>query len=271
MSEALALPIDQVVTIDDIKDADTNGQVLLFNGDDWAASNPDFRSNLFRIQDSTVATKKLAFNLSNILNPLTAFVPGTGVDAEIYLPIKIDSDNLMVGESKYNDINLASSNACFGVLAGASLADGSGNACMGIGSGATLTNGQYNACLGYNSLSTPAVASRNICLGAAADVAEGVNDCVVLGYDIQATTSGQFKLRSPAAGQIHGRAVLVGGTVTVNSTSVTANTNIFVTCQVPGGTPGFLRVSARVANTSFTILSSSGADTSTVAYLLIEP
>jgi hypothetical protein len=42
-------------------------------------------------------------------------------------------------------------------------------------------------------------------------------------------------------------------------------------CQTPGGTPGFLRVSARTAATSFTILSSSGTDTSVVAWLLVEP
>lgn len=67
-----------------------------------------------------------------------------------------------------------------------------------------------------------------------------------------------------------GLATLVGGTVTVTNNTVTANTRIFLTCQVPGGTPGFLRISTRVANTSFTILSSSAADTSQVAYLMIE-
>jgi hypothetical protein len=68
-----------------------------------------------------------------------------------------------------------------------------------------------------------------------------------------------------------GVATLVGGTVTVNTTNVTANSRIFVCCQTPGGTPGFLRISARVAATSFTILSSSGTDTSIVAYQIFEP
>jgi hypothetical protein len=68
-----------------------------------------------------------------------------------------------------------------------------------------------------------------------------------------------------------GRSTLVGGTVTVANTSVTATSEIFLTCQVPGGTPGFLRVSARVAATSFTILSSSGTDTSVVGWLIVEP
>jgi hypothetical protein len=66
-----------------------------------------------------------------------------------------------------------------------------------------------------------------------------------------------------------GRAVLVGGTVTVANTSVTATDEIHLTSQVDGGTPGFLRVSARVVGTSFTITSGSGTDTSTVAWFIV--
>lgn len=69
----------------------------------------------------------------------------------------------------------------------------------------------------------------------------------------------------------HGRATLVGGTITVSDTSITANSRIFVTSNVDGGTPGWLRVSARVVGASFTITSSSGTDTSQVDYLIIEP
>ncbi|MFJ3812586.1 hypothetical protein ACIPWE_40285 [Streptomyces sp. NPDC090073] len=68
-----------------------------------------------------------------------------------------------------------------------------------------------------------------------------------------------------------GLATLVAGTVTVNTTAVTANTRVFLTAQSTGGTAGAVRVSARVAGTSFTITSTSGTDTSTVAWLLVEP
>lgn len=68
-----------------------------------------------------------------------------------------------------------------------------------------------------------------------------------------------------------GTATLVAGTVTVANTSVTATTRIFLTSNTDGGTVGFLRVSARTAGTNFTITSSSGTDTSTVAWLLVEP
>lgn len=68
-----------------------------------------------------------------------------------------------------------------------------------------------------------------------------------------------------------GTATLTAGTVTVSNTAVTANSRIFLTAQNTGGTPGALRVSARTAGTSFTITSSSGTDTSTVAYEIFEP
>lgn len=68
-----------------------------------------------------------------------------------------------------------------------------------------------------------------------------------------------------------GVTTLVAGSSVVATTAVTANSRILVTSQVDGGTPGFLRVSTRSAGTNFTIASSSGADTSTVAWMLVEP
>lgn len=68
-----------------------------------------------------------------------------------------------------------------------------------------------------------------------------------------------------------GVATLVAGTVTVANTSVTANSRVFLTAQTTGAAPGALRISARVAATSFTITSTSATDTSSVAWLLVEP
>jgi hypothetical protein len=68
-----------------------------------------------------------------------------------------------------------------------------------------------------------------------------------------------------------GTAVLVGGTKAVATTAVTANSRIYITSNVDGGTPGWLRVSTRTAGTSFTITSSSATDTSTVAWMIVEP
>ncbi len=67
-----------------------------------------------------------------------------------------------------------------------------------------------------------------------------------------------------------GTAVLSAGTVTIANTSVTANSRIFLTSQANGGTPGFLRITAKTVATSFVITSSNAADTSTVAWMIIE-
>ena len=82
--------------------------------------------------------------------------------------------------------------------------------------------------------------------------------------------SGGFQVKE-GSNLKQGAVTLVGGTLVVANTSVTANSRIFLTSQADGGTPGFLRVSARTAGTSFTILSSSGTDTSLVAYEIFEP
>ena len=68
-----------------------------------------------------------------------------------------------------------------------------------------------------------------------------------------------------------GTATLVAGTKLVATTEVTANSRIFLTTNTPGGGIGALYVSARIAGTSFTITSTSATETSTVAWLIVEP
>lgn len=64
-----------------------------------------------------------------------------------------------------------------------------------------------------------------------------------------------------------GSATLVGGTVTVSNTIVTASSIIMLTRRVSGGTPGYLTYT-RTAGTSFTVTSTSGTDTSTFDYII---
>lgn len=66
-----------------------------------------------------------------------------------------------------------------------------------------------------------------------------------------------------------GQATLTAGTVTVANTSVTANTRPFLSRMAAGGTTGQLSCTVS-AGVSFTITSSSGTDTSSVNWLLIE-
>lgn len=65
-----------------------------------------------------------------------------------------------------------------------------------------------------------------------------------------------------------GTSTLVGGTVTVATTSVSSTSKIFLTPQTTYPNTGFLSVSNVVASTSFTIWSSNAADTNQVAWMI---
>jgi hypothetical protein len=70
-----------------------------------------------------------------------------------------------------------------------------------------------------------------------------------------------------------GLATLVAGTVTVSTTKVTANSRIFLEVQSLGGVSvaNAIAITARSAGISFTITSASVIDTSSVAWIIIEP
>lgn len=70
-----------------------------------------------------------------------------------------------------------------------------------------------------------------------------------------------------------GVATLVGGTVVVANTSVTAQSRIFLTPQTLGTVtdPSALGVSARTPGVSFTVLADQATDTSIIAYEIFEP
>lgn len=99
----------------------------------------------------------------------------------------------------------------------------------------------------------------------------GAGDVQVSTGDLSVETAGKgLKIKEGSNAKM-GIATLVGGTVVVSTTAVTANSRIMLTHQNSSGTVGFVIVSARTAATSFTILSSSGTDTSNIAWMIVEP
>jgi hypothetical protein len=70
-----------------------------------------------------------------------------------------------------------------------------------------------------------------------------------------------------------GIVALVGGVAVVNTNKVTANSRIFLTSQSLGTIlrPTGVGVTARVAGVSFTITSMDITDTSSVAWMIVEP
>lgn len=109
-------------------------------------------------------------------------------------------------------------------------------------------------------------AAREVILGRTA-----ANQLSLTTSDFRIATAGRGLMVAEGSNAKMGTATLTAGAATVSTTAVTANSRIFLTNQALGGTAGFLRVSARTAGTSFTITSSSGTDTSTVAWMIVEP
>lgn len=66
-----------------------------------------------------------------------------------------------------------------------------------------------------------------------------------------------------------GTATLVAGTVNVSYSGTGPSTVVLVSRLVPGGTAGTLSVPSITVNSGFTISSSSGSDTSSVAWLAV--
>ena len=87
--------------------------------------------------------------------------------------------------------------------------------------------------------------------------------------NVQMTTAGNKLKIATGPNASMGTATLVGGTVTVSTTAVSSSSTIFLTCDTPGGTQGFLSRGTIVNATSFVINSSSGTDTSTVNWIII--
>lgn len=108
------------------------------------------------------------------------------------------------------------------------------------------------------------------------DVAVGRTGAGVLGVSqgsLAVTTAGQGLQVKEGANAKMGTAVLNGVTeVTVATTAVTASSRILLTVQAPGGTiGGAAYVSSRVPGTSFGIKGLVALDTSTVAWMIVEP
>jgi hypothetical protein len=98
------------------------------------------------------------------------------------------------------------------------------------------------------------------------------SDFASLGHISTAVAGGGYRVKEGSNARM-GVATLVDGTVTVANTSVTASTRILLTVQSLGTVtvPKAVAVTARVADTSFTITSEDATDTSVVAWLLVEP
>lgn len=139
-----------------------------------------------------------------------------------------------------------------------------GKALTGFVSGAGTVAATDTILQGFNKLNGNVALKANIASPTfTGDVNASTGNMLIstLGKGLQVKTGTNSKM---------GVAVLVGGTVTVANTSVTANSRIYLTPQADGGTPGWPRITAKTVGTSFVITSSSASDTSTIAWHIVE-
>lgn len=188
------------------------------------------------------------------------------------------ANNTVVGADSFNGSSLTTANAntILGKGVGKLITTASSCIMLGNASGARTTTqsnelfidnqdrttyaGQQTGSLMYGTFNATA-SSQTLAINAAVSVPNNISISTA-GYGLKIKEGSNAKM---------GTSILVGGTVTVSNTSVTATSRIMLTAQDNGGTIGFLSISARTAATSFTILSSSGLDTSTVAWMIVEP
>jgi hypothetical protein len=134
------------------------------------------------------------------------------------------------------------------------------------GTGITATTGNITASAGNISASgavtggTGVIATTGNLTATAGNLAlNGVGSKVVINAS------------APSTASVGTSVAMTAGSVTVSTTAVTASSKIFLSANTAGGTPGVLNAptASIVAGTSFVINSSSGTDTSTVNWWIV--
>ena len=95
-----------------------------------------------------------------------------------------------------------------------------------------------------------------------------LSDKLTVNSDIEIAAGSGLKIGTSGGAATVGTAALVSGTVTINTTAVTASSKIFLTSQYCDNC-GFLYISVIMSGTSFTITSSNASDASSVHWLII--
>ena len=218
-----------------------------------------------------------SFNIASGLSALQQITSATYTTAigNFALPsLTSTANNTALGSNAGSSTNTGANNTYLGAFTGGTVTTGSNTISIGYNCDvpSATANGQMsigNIIYGFANTGTGATPSTGrIVIGSATD--DGVNKLQVAGSVAVSTVGSGLRVKEGANAK-QGTVVLVAGLATVANTSVTATSRIFVCGQVDGGATGSLRVATRTPGVSFGIVSSSVADTSTVAYEMFEP
>lgn len=191
-------------------------------------------------------------------------------------------------------------NTAVGVDALELLTNGNSNIAMGFDAGENITTGSFNVALGQGAFSTATTSKFCTVVGRLAGVTAVTSNGIVAigtGADLSIADTGQFSnliviglnnklginnawcigtvgtmqaIYETAGSAVAGVATLVNGTATITSTAVNSNIRVQMSRQTASGTLGHLSVGSIGAGT-FTIISSSSTDNSTVYWEMKEP
>jgi hypothetical protein len=196
------------------------------------------------ILNGTTGSSQGAFNLMT-QNTTGQIKIGTAAAAEIELG-SVSSNSVKIGAVS---MELAGSN-CTATFDTA-LTLGAGLCTLTMGGGSALVAIDCNA------------DSNTISFGVGGDPLADFSGNVAISGSAK-----QLQVKGGAVTDFIGTAVLSGGTVVVANTNISADDRIFLSRSTTGGTEGTLSYTIS-AGASFTITSSSGTDTSTIAYLIV--
>lgn len=233
-------------------------------------------TSLFTFNDSylSIANQLLVGKLNNTVSFLQ---PGGGAQFTIYGAASnsitnfypdgtIDSvNNGWLNKSIFNTYQLTASSISADTIYLPSFGSINSPGNLFINGGANIIiNGQYFGNSNVNILNQPTKIGMFAQPNATLDVAGSA-----LAYTLSASSISASTIYTSNSGRV----ILTGGTAVVNTTKITANSNIFMNYNTNSPTQiGVLAEdkSVRVNGTSFTITSSNPLDTSTVAWFIIE-
>lgn len=275
--EVLTLPTSSgAVTLTSLADGKTSGDVITWNGTAWVSG----KLPLIGLADGTMASDVLTWNGTAWVSSIAAaggispyFLSGSGeflLDETRWLyPANDESVNTLLGLSALASYTTGNSNTAVGNAALRYTTDGSYNTAVGREALYNNTSGSDNTAVGFQAFYNNTSGSGNTMIGKSADCVPSTDGSIVIGANGVATSSHQLVIKSQVAGEILGSVTLVGGSATVASVSIAADTYVFLSIKTPGGTVGHHYVSSVVPGVSFNITSSSGADTSTINYFMV--
>lgn len=136
-----------------------------------------------------------------------------------------------------------------------------------------VTDASRSAALTFSTVNNAASITERMRINADGKVGVGLTpttDIFEVAGNLSLTTAGnKIKIATGSNASAGVSGAMTGGTITISTTAVTASSLIYLTHASVGGTVGVLSVGTVTAGTSFVINSSSGSDTSTVNWWIV--